>query len=107
MTDLGTLDGDGGGSLAFGINASGQVVGWSFTATNDVHRAFITGPNGEGMTDLNSLVDLPAGVFLTEAVAINNMGQVIAQAVPEPESYALMLAGLALMGAVVRRKQRG
>jgi probable HAF family extracellular repeat protein len=105
MTDLGTVGGYGSG--ASGINASGQVVGWSFTTTNEAHHAFITGPNGVGMTDLNSLVDLPAGVFLTEAIAINNMGQVIAQAVPEPQSYGLMLAGLALMGAMVRRKQRG
>ena len=30
-------------------------------------HAFITGPNGVGMTDLNSLVSQPGGVVLTEA----------------------------------------
>lgn len=28
-------------------------------------------------------------------------------AVPEPEGYALMLAGLGLVGGVVRRRKRG
>jgi hypothetical protein len=68
-------------------------------------RHFITGPNGEGITDLNSLVTLPAGIVLREAVAINNAGQVLVTAtVPEPQSYALMLVGLSLVGFVVRRK---
>lgn len=56
------------------------------------------------MTDLNTLVDLPAGFVVVNAIDINNNGQVIATVVPEPESYALLLAGLALIGAVVRRK---
>jgi hypothetical protein len=45
------------------------------------------------MTDLNSLVHLPDGWVLTDARGINDAGQVIAAAIPEPESYALLLAG--------------
>ena len=74
-------------------------------------HAFITGPNGVGMTDLNSLVHLPGGLVMTDAVAINNTGQVLVSAqilpaIPAPESYALMLTGLILTGVMVRRKQK-
>jgi hypothetical protein len=83
-------------------------VGSSDTAEGSGH-AFITGPDGAGMMDLNSLslVGLPAGVVLESANGINNVGQVIATAIPEPEVYALFLAGLALVGFVARRKKIG
>ena len=111
MRYLDTLGGEF--SWASGINDAGQVVGQSFLADTcfdceprPLSHAFITGPSGAGMIDLNSLVDLPAGVILTEATAINNAGQVIAIGiVPEPESYALLLAGLAVIGFIARRKK--
>ena len=104
-TDLGTLGGMD--SSAGAVNDEGQVAGWAEMADGNRH-AFITGPDGAGMADLNSLLDLPHGVILTEATDINNAGQVIAiGTIPEPESYALLLAGLALIGAVLRRKNQG
>ena len=105
MKDLGTLGlgGPGSSSFATGINNAGQVVGY-FEVPGGTH-AFVTGPNGENMADLNSLVTLPDGVFLKEAAGINNLGQVVAVAVvPESASYALMLAGLALIGFMLRRQ---
>jgi probable HAF family extracellular repeat protein len=111
MRDLGTLGTDPYDfSTATGINDAGQVVGWSFTfgtAERGFH-AFITGPNGAVMMDLNSLVDVPSGVILEYATGINNSGQVVAiGTIPEPEIYALLLAGLALVGFIARRKKMG
>jgi probable HAF family extracellular repeat protein len=100
---LGTTGGDYT-YAASSINDAGQVAG-SFWGTDGSSHGFITGPDGMGIMDLNLLVDLPAGVTLTGAVDINNNGQAIATGiVPEPEAYALMLAGLVLVGFMVRRE---
>ena len=104
MRDLSTTLGDYSGAV--GINDAGQVV------VNFDGHVFVTGPNGEGMTDLNSLVNLPNGRFHAGA-AINNQGVVLAYgslissipSIPEPEIYALLLAGLALVGFMARRKK--
>ena len=104
MTDLGTLG--GAYSEASGINATGQVVGWAETAAG-IRHAFITGPNGVGITDLNTLVSIP-GIILTNATAINNHGLVVvngAAPIPEPETYALLLAGLGLISVMSRRRK--
>ena len=81
------------------------MVGQSLTAARDA-EAFITGPDGKGMVALESLVDLPPGFSLLDATAINNNGQIaVVGVVPEPETYALMLAGLGLIGFMARRKK--
>lgn len=114
MTDLGTFGGQS--SAATDINSNGQVVGWAETGIGNQRHAFITGPNGAGMTDLNSLVHLGNGTFLYDANGINDRGQIIANAsdghsylltlapVPEPDTYAMFLAGLGLMGFIARRR---
>lgn len=56
---------------ARGINDFGQVVGSSYIAGDLYSHAFITGPNGIGMTDLGTL-----GGLNSEASSINNSGQV-------------------------------
>lgn len=42
---------------------------------------------------------------LTALVGANNQDQVMATPIPEPETYAMLLAGLGLMGFVVRHRR--
>src|SRR5687768_6722007 len=51
VIQLGSLGGD---TYATDISDAGQVVGYSYTITGLQH-AFITGPNGIGITDLGTL----------------------------------------------------
>jgi probable HAF family extracellular repeat protein len=47
-------------TYAFGINEAGRVAGGSYTdeaAAGGLEHAFITGPNGLGMTDLGTLAE--------------------------------------------------
>ena len=78
---------------------------------------------GTESIDLNDLLDtetLSAGWVLVEATGINNNGQIVGDAynaisgkehaflltpVPEPETYAMLLAGLGFIVAIVRRRK--
>ncbi|WP_374562727.1 DUF3466 family protein [Ideonella sp.] len=77
VTDLGTLGGSS--SAARAINNHGVVVGWSDTPTYRHQRAFIY-RNGH-MTPLTHHLDpvSGAGWTLTNAGAINDAGQIVAQ----------------------------
>lgn len=97
------LDTPGGfGSVATDINEAGQVVGYFVAADGSIH-AFFTGADGVGMTDLNSLVSLPGPLLSYAPIRINNHGQLLLSAVPEPQTYAMLFAGLCLLGFVSRR----
>jgi probable HAF family extracellular repeat protein len=68
VTDLGSLGGSS--SYAYGINDSGQVVGYSLTAGNALDHAFLY--SGGTMNDLGTL-----GGNFSYAYGINNSGQVV------------------------------
>jgi probable HAF family extracellular repeat protein len=71
MVDIGSLG--GGSSAAFGVNDSGQVVGWSEVITGQAPHAFVW-TLSEGMTDLGTLGD-PS--WQSVATAINESGQIV------------------------------
>jgi probable HAF family extracellular repeat protein len=73
--DLGTIPGFQF-SQALGINNAGQVVGRSDDPQQGTH-AFIWDADN-GMRDLNSLIPPNLGLKLTQAVAIDNSGEIIA-----------------------------
>src|SRR5437867_4086262 len=84
VTDLGTLGGSW--SLAYGINASGQVVGTSATTgAPDIYHAFRTAPNSPinpATDDLGTL-----GGSWSRAFGINASGQVVGDASIDDSFY--------------------
>jgi probable HAF family extracellular repeat protein len=119
---LGTLGGFGPNlsSWAADINNLGQIVGGgNFDAVGSRH-AFLY-QDGR-LLDLNALVDPASGWLIEDATAINDLGQIagracmggncyavrldLVSAVPEPAPAALLLAGLGLMGTLLRRPVR-
>jgi probable HAF family extracellular repeat protein len=121
ITELSSL-GWGYGS-ARAVNNIGQVVGRAYASDSEFHAAIW---NDSVIADLNVGLDptaVDAGWLLTDALGINDLGQIVGNAtnrttgvtagflltptapVPEPETYVLMLAGLAVLGAAAKRRK--
>ncbi len=111
--DLGSLGTD---SMASDVNNAGQIVGQYLSATG--YRSFIY-DTAHGMLDLGSTLDPALGLTLWGGGEINDAGQILtngfnlafqshaliltpASSVPEPESYALLLAGIGVIAATRR-----
>ena len=132
MTNLGTFGGYE--STAFDINNLGEVIGIATTADDNAHSFFYS--HGD-MTNL-SMLDAVVSNGWTEITIsdINNNGQIVGTGVnshgqgevfilsytpdtqfnpspifiplllvPEPETYAMLLAGLGLIGFMARRRK--
>jgi probable HAF family extracellular repeat protein len=117
MTDLGSLGGLR--ALALGLNNLGLIVGeseFSIDLPFDNHAFLYL--NGS-MVDLNDLIDPVTGWRLVSAIDINDANQILGlacsdaacasvrldviSAIPEPHVWAMMVAGLVLVG---RRRRR-
>ncbi|UOD31583.1 hypothetical protein INH39_07815 [Massilia violaceinigra] len=122
MSDLGALSGMD--SAARGMNNAGQVVGLSYQGW-DINEATLW--EGGSLFNLNSLIDPASGWHLTDAGAINDLGQIAASGchqglgvcgmlrldpaasmapVPEASTWAMLAAGLALVGVRGRRRRQ-
>ncbi|MBI2815384.1 MAG: HAF repeat-containing protein [Acidobacteria bacterium] len=111
ILDLGTLG--GAESNAYGINGTGQVVGYATIPTGEIH-AFLWDAQ-IGLTDVN-----PSGWRNTYAQSINDTGQIVGwgtnpngeegaflltpvQPVPEPGMLVLLVSGLVGVGSFIRK----
>ncbi len=125
MRDLGSLG--NGSSFAKDVSNNGTVVGVSMSMTGNAFmptpEAFLWTEQG-GMQDLASLANLGGTGWqsLQTANGINESGQIVGMGIrdgqthaflltptapiPEPETYAMMLAGLGLLGVAARRRKQ-
>lgn len=115
--DLGRLGGYA--SYAYGLNNHGDVVGSYIDTTDGIYEEYaVLWQNGTAI-NLNSLLNSANGLTLINAQGINDKGYIISQGytsegwgmyllapVPEPSSYALMLAGLTLIGVSRGKRQK-
>ena len=88
VLDLGTLGGSD--SYGHGINAAGQVVGRAMTSGNAAEHAFLRGAQG-GMVDVNALLVAGSGATVTDALGVNDLGQIAATASISGRSAAVLL----------------
>jgi probable HAF family extracellular repeat protein len=105
MKDLGTLGGTN--SIAYDINASGQVVGSADVSPGVSHAFLWHDDNGNGandpgeMKDLSSLIPPGSSWTLQEARSINDNGQIVGVGLnPSGQTHAFLLAPTGFSGNV-------
>jgi len=105
-THAGLVWTDGGGSTTFeAFDHNGVSMG---VVTVNIANATVTGETNEdrffGAVDPLGITAMKIG-NASGGIEIDHLQYGLAAAVPEPESYALMLAGLGLVGFVAKRRR--
>ena len=96
------------------VNELGQVGGSIAANRLAAHFAFITGANGQGVVNVNSLFTLADGDYFASVNGVNDLGQFVVNTgyghaylispIPEPATLALWAAGLLMLLAGARRR---
>jgi len=90
MTDLGAPDGDMCSGAA-AINAKGQIIGGGDDCNNGAPHAFLWEEGGPAV-DLDNLIPSNAGLQLTDAIYINDSGEIAALGtLPNGDIHAILL----------------
>jgi PEP-CTERM motif len=92
-------------NTSFAIESGGPSAEYGGTSITSVGNT-VFGVEGNGVIQFNGAV---TSISWTNPVFENWYGFTLGvpvAAVPEPETYALMLAGLAALGAVTRRRRK-
>jgi hypothetical protein len=95
-------------SLSLGGDATSTISGLSYTLWDAANHEIGGVYTGNNTTYTNLLTSPGSYHFLISGTVVGSIGgyavSLQTSAVPEPETYGMMLGGLALVGAIARRK---